>query len=179
MPEEIKQNPISGETKPAETEIQEKENTVLKSENQNWLKHRLEREREKATKQILNELGAESTEYAKEKLESIANYQKQISDLQNQIKLAKELEFKVEVLRGGIDEKFVDFVVHELKSKVSETEKFSDIFENFKNENPHYLKQSGNKGIKFSTSSNFEKKIEKKNISQEFNEAILRKLQKE
>lgn len=145
-----------------------------KSQANDNLKYRLEREREKGAKQILNELGISSVDEIKEiykKLEeTTANYEKsqKIADK------AKSAEQKLEVLKNGFDEKFVDFIVHEL----GETEDFAESLTKFKSENPQYLKNQST-GIKISTAPNFEKKNETNDFSKVFNEAILKRLYKE
>ena len=119
-------------------------------------KYRLERAKEQGAKQILSDLGANSLQSAKEKIEAVTNYEKQVSDLQKQIAQAKNLEYKVQAMQSGIDDKFVDFAIHELQSKVTDTENFSSLLAKFKEENPQYLRTQS--GVKFSTAPNFENK---------------------
>jgi hypothetical protein len=83
-------------------------------------------------------------------------------------------EQKLEVLKSGFDEKFVDFIVHEL----GQAENFSESLTKFKGENPQYLKNQ-DKGIKYSTAPNFENCYQNKDISKRFNEVIYKKICKE
>jgi regulator of protease activity HflC (stomatin/prohibitin superfamily) len=137
-----------------ETNEKAQESTQEKTQEIENLKYRIERAEKNKEKEILSELGAESFENVKKKLESVANYEKQVIELKGKIAKAETLKYKVEVLQSGFDDKFVDFVIHELQGKVSEKENFSEILKKFKEENPQYLKNQ-DKGIKFNTAPSF------------------------
>ena len=155
----------------------EQDKTVTEVEKQQTVdnfKHRLERAKEQGAKQVLNELGVTSTDEIKALLKKLEETTKNYEEAQKIAGRAKSAEQKLEVLKMGFDEKYADFIVHELR----ESKDFVDDLSKFKNENPHFLKNQ-NPGIKISTSPNFEKKNEIADLSKQFNELILKNLNKE
>lgn len=142
-----------------------------------YRKEREERVKRKAEKAVLNEFGVNSFDEIKEKLSSIDDYQKQIDALKSEINKSKINEYKLEVLKNGFDEKFVDFIAHELNGKVSENEDFSNVLSKFKEENPQFLKSQEN-GIKFSTAPNFESKVQQPINSYELMDNLIRRKNK-
>lgn len=153
--EEIKKTDISNSENENKNTL---ENTTEESQETkqsfDYRKEREERIKHKTEKAFLNEFGVNSLDEIKEKINSINDYQKQIDELKNEVNKSKINEYKVEVLKNGFDEKFVDYIVYELKGKVSESEGFSKILEKFKSENSQFLKSEN--PIKYSTAPNFE-----------------------
>ena len=177
---------MSNEEKIAQTEndnvINDNENV---SENQDtkqnfdYRKEREERIKNKAERAICNELGVKSIDEIKNALNSINGYKNQISELEKQVSEGKINQYKVQVLKAGIDEEFVDYVVDSLQKQVTEKEDFKTLLDKFKSEHPRYLRQSEYKQIKVNTSSNFESANKSKNFSEQFNDIIRRKIIKE
>ena len=137
--------------------------------NFDYKKEREERIKNKTEKAIFNELGVKSIEEIKEALNSIPELKKQVNE-------GKLNHCKLQTLKAGIDEEFVDFVVDKLNKQVTEKEDFKTLLDKFKNEHPRYLKQSQ---IKVNTASNFEGVNKTQNFSQRFNDIIRRKITKE
>lgn len=119
-----------------------------------YRKEREERVKRRTEKAFLNEFGANSIDEIKEKLGAIDDYKKQVDELRAEVNNSKINGYKVEVLKNGFDEKFVDFIVYSLKDKVNENEDFSTVLSKFKGENSQFLRSSN--PIKYSTAPNFE-----------------------
>ncbi len=168
---------MSEETKNEVTELQESNQEQASSEEitaedkKSFTKYRVERAEKNKEKEILSVLGVSSVEEAKNKISSIPEYEKKIAEFQEKNEKAKHLEYKVEAMKSGFDDKFVDFIVHELKGKVSENETFPSLLEKFKSENPQYLKNQSS-GIKISTAPNFENSFRGQNASEIINDLI-------
>lgn len=149
------------ETVKAETNNRENEVTNTAEEGQkakesfDYRKEREERIKHKTEKALLNEVGLTSLDEIKQKINSLSDYQKQIDELKNEVNKSKINGYKVEALKNGFDERFVDYIVYELKDRMSENEDFSKALKKFKAENGQFLKRE-DKGIKFSTAPNFE-----------------------
>jgi len=119
----------------------------------------------------LSRLGADSVESVEKRLEATKTYEKQIKELQNEIVKAETLKQKVEVMQSGIDDKFIDFVIHELQTKATENEDFSESLNKFKENNPQYLKTT-TQGVKFNTASSFEGTKTRQNANEIINHLI-------
>lgn len=147
MTKEIKQETISEVTEPYE-KIQEQEQ---KSDNQNWLKYRLERAKEQGVKQVFQDLGVESIDEVKEIYRKLEETTKSYQQMKTEADKARNYEQKLEVLKSGFDEKFVDYIAY----KLGQTENFTESLTKFKDENPQYLKNQSS-GIRINTSPSFE-----------------------
>ena len=144
-----------------------------------YKKEREERIKNRTEKAIFNELGVKSLEEIKKNFNLISDYEKQIEELEKQVNEGKNNQYKVQVLKAGIDEEFLDYVVDKLKKEVSEKEDFKTVLEKFKEKHPRYLKQAENRQIRVNTAPNLENISKGKNFSEKFNEIIRRKVTKE
>lgn len=131
-----------------------KEETKDTKQPFDYRKEREERVKRRTEKAFLNEFGANSIDEIKEKLGAVDTYKNQIEELKKEVNTSKINGYKVEVLKNGFDEKFVDFIVYSLKDKVNESEDFSSVLSKFKEENSQFLRNSNT--IKYSTAPNFE-----------------------
>lgn len=163
---------------PTEENVNKTEVTEQMSENKNQtndnFKYRLERAKEQGVKQVLTELGVTSIEEVKEIYKKLEETTKNYQQMKTEVDKSKVYQQKLEVLKSGFDEKFVDFIVHE----VGKSEDFSKGLEEFKRDNPQYLKNQET-SIKYNTSPNFENHYQSKDISKRFNEVIYQKICKE
>lgn len=169
--ENINQN-IQENSNISEPNISAEENS--KNQTNDNFKYRLERAKEQGVKQVLQDLGVESIDEVKQIYRKLEETTKNYQQMKTEADKAKNYEQKLEVLKSGFDEKFVDFIVHE----VGKSEDFSKELENFKKNNPQYLKNQET-GIKYSTSPSFENHYQNKDISKRFNEVIYQKICKE
>lgn len=169
--ENINQN-IQENSNISETNISAEENN--KNQINDNFKYRLERAKEQGVKQVLQDWGVESIDEVKQIYRKLEETTKNYQQMKTEADKAKNYEQKLEVLKSGFDEKFVDFIVHE----VGKSEDFSKELENFKKNNPQYLKNQET-GIKYSTSPSFENHYQNKDISKRFNEVIYQKICKE
>lgn len=148
------------------------------SENKNQtndnFKYRLERAKEQGVKQVLQDLGATSIDEVKGIYKKLEETTKNYQQMKTEVDKSKVYQRKLEVLKSGFDEKFVDFIVHE----VGKSENFSESLQKFKKDNPQYLKNQET-GIKYSTSPSFENHYQSRDISKRFNEVIYQKICKE
>lgn len=135
-------------------EAQSKELEATQKPAFDYRKEREERAKKRAEKAFLGELGVNSLDEIKSKINSLEEYRKEVEELKNEVNKSKVNGYKVEVLKNGFDEKFVDYIVYELKDKISENDDFSSLLGKFKKENSQFLKNSN--PIKFSTAPNFE-----------------------
>lgn len=144
--------------------------TEEKSQTNENFRYRLERAKKQGAEQILNELGVGSVDEIKKKLEkTTSDYEKARKEADEN----KSATQKLEVLKNGFDEEFVDFIVYSLR----ETEDFSKSLAKFKTEHPKFLKNQ-NSGIKISTAANFEKNSTSTDFSKQFGETLLNQLRK-
>ena len=154
------------------------DNTEQISENKNQtndnFKYRLERAKEQGVKQVLQDLGVESIDEVKEIYRKLEETTKNYQKMKTEADKARNYEQKLEVLKSGFDEKFVDYITYEL----GKSGNFSESLQKFKKDNPQYLKKQET-GIKYSTSPNFENNYKSKDISKRFNEVIYQKICKE
>lgn len=165
MTKEIKQETISEVTEPEE-KIQEQEQ---KSDNQNWLKYRLERAKEQGVKQVLQDLGVESIDEVKEVYKKLEETTKNYQQMKTEADKARNYEQKLEVLKSGFDEKFVDYIAY----KLGQTENFTESLTKFKDENLQYLKNQSS-GIRINTSPSFESQNQIKKSQDDFMNDIIR-----
>ena len=145
-----------------------------KNQTNDNFKYRLERAKEQGIKQVLQDLGVTSIDEVKGIYKKLEETTKNYQQMKIEVDKSKVYQRKLEVLKSGFDEKFVDFIVHE----VGKSEDFSKELENFKKNNPQYLKNQET-GIKYSTSPSFENHYQNKDISKRFNEVIYQKICKE
>ena len=161
----------------SKVETEEKEISLDQTEkqtNNDNFRYRLERAKEQGMKQVLKELNVSSMDEVRTILERLEEEQKNRDLVQEMTKRALSAEKTLEIIKSGFDEKYAKFIAHELdKSK-----DFKKDLSKFKEDNPHFLRNQ-NAGIKISTSPNFEKKNESKDLSARFNEFVLQKLHKE
>jgi hypothetical protein len=152
------------------TETAMNEEIHEKTEDQpfDYKKEREERIKHKVEKSFLSDLGVNSFDEVKKAFNSLDSYKKQVDELKNEVSKSKESERKLEVLKQGFDEKFVDYIVHELNNKSTENEDFSVLLQKFKDENSQFLKN--NTSIKFNTSPNFETSGKLKDSHQRMND---------
>lgn len=156
-----------------QTEVTE-QITENKNQTNDNFKYRLERAKEQGIKQVLTELGVTSIEEVKEIYKKLEETTKNYQQMKTEVDKSKVYQQKLEVLKSGFDEKFADFIVHEL----GKAEDFSKGLEEFKKNNPQYLKNQET-SIKYNTSPNFENHYQNKDISKRFNEVIYQKICKE
>ena len=158
------------------------ENTIIEEKQEeikqtyDYRKEREERIKNKTERAIFSELGVKSIDEIKEALNSINGYKNQITELEKQVNEGKLNHCKVQALKAGIDDEFVDFVVDKINKQVTDKEDFKTLLEKFKSEHPRYLRQSQ---IRVNTASNFEGTNKTRNFSQQFNDVIRRKITKE
>ena len=81
-----------------------------------YRKEREERIKNKAEKAIFSELGVKSIDEIKSIFDSVESFKKQISDLETKVKEGNLNKNRLEVLKSGIDDEFVDFVVDSLEA---------------------------------------------------------------
>lgn len=141
-----------------------------------YRKEREERIKNKTERAIFNELGVKSIDEIKDALNSINGYKNQITELEKQVSEGKINRCKVQALKAGIDDEFVDFVVDKINKQVTDKEDFKTLLDKFKSEHPRYLRQSQ---ITVNTASNFEGMNKTRNFSEKFNDVIRRKITKE
>ena len=156
-----------------ENENLEKTQEVKENQDFDYKKYREERIKNRVEKSIFKDLGVQNLDEIKEKFSLIDSYKTQIQNLEEKAKELETNKYKFEVLKSGIDEEFVDFVVDKLQKQVSDKKDFLSLFSNFKENNPRFLKQSK---ITVSTSPNFETNSKINSFSQKFNSAIRNKL---
>lgn len=114
-----------------------------------YRKAREERIIRSTEKRILKDLGEESFEDIKLKLE-----EKQ--KLQKELELQKTNGLKLNVYSQGFDDQFVDFIAHDVSKKLKDGETFEDALKRYKKDHPQFLRASTK--IKFNTSPDFENK---------------------
>ena len=156
-----------------ENENLEKTQEVKENQDFDYKKYREERIKNRIEKSIFKDLGVQNLDEIKEKFSLIDSYKTQIQNLEEKAKELETNKYKFEVLKSGIDEEFVDFVVDKLQKQVSDKKDFSSLLSNFKENHPKFLKQSK---ITVSTSPNFETNSKINSFSQKFNSAIRNKL---
>jgi hypothetical protein len=122
------------------------------TEKFDFVKERVERAKNQTEKAILAQLGVNSLSDVKQKFTSLENFKKDVENLKNELSKAKLNEYKIELLKSGFDERFLNFAVSEINEKVTENKNFLDILEEYKKENPQFLKQ--NDFIKMKTAPN-------------------------
>lgn len=138
-----------------------------------YRKQREERIKSKVEKAFLSEFGAKSMEDLKKDFKLIDDYRSEIDDLKNQLNESKSNGYKLEALKSGIDEEFIDYVADKLQKQITQKDDFKSLLGKFKAEHPRYLKQSG---IKINTSPNFENSGKGQSFSEAFNGVIKRKI---
>ena len=156
-----------------ENENLEKTQEVKENQDFDYKKYREERIKNRVEKSIFKDLGVQNLDEIKDKFSLIDTYKTQIQNLEEKAKELETNKYKFEVLKSGIDEEFVDFVVDKLQKQVSDKKDFSSLLSNFKENHPKFLKQSK---ITVSTSPNFETNSKINSFSQKFNNAIRNKL---
>lgn len=129
-------------------DIKDNEEIIENKPQFDYRKAREERIIRSTEKRILRDLGEESFEAVKNKLEEKINMQKEL-DLQ------KNNGLKLNVYSQGFDDQFVDFVAHDVSKKLKEGETFEEALKRYKKDHPQFLR-STNK-IKFNTTPDFEK----------------------
>lgn len=154
--------------------IEEKQEETKQSYD--YRKEREERIKNRTEKAILGELGAKSFDEVKEALSSIDGYKNKITELEKEVSEGKLNHCRLQTLKAGIDEEFVDYVVDKLSKQVNEKQNFKTLLDKFKGEHPRYLRQSQ---IRVNTSSNFEGASKTHSFSEQFNDVIRKKITKE
>ena len=154
-------------------EITEVEDT---KQSFDYRKEREERIKNKSEKAIFSELRVKSIDEIKSIFDSVESFKKQISDLEEKVKEGNLNKNRLEVLKSGIDDEFVDFVVDSLNKQVSDTQDFSSLLSKFKEEHPKYLKNYESTQIKLNTSPNFEGINKSQDFSHAFSNAVRNKL---
>lgn len=156
-----------------ENENLEKTQEVKENQDFDYKKYREERIKNRVEKSIFKDLGVQNLDEIKDKFSLIDMYKTQIQNLEEKAKELETNKYKLEVLKSGIDEEFVEFVVDKLQKQVSDKKDFLSLLSNFKENHPKLLKQSK---ITVSTSPNFETNSQINSFSQKFNNAIRNKL---
>lgn len=137
-----------------------------------------------------------STEY--KSIVEYSNLKKKLEDLSTQIQsqdaVAQEMEtlkskneelnklyedsktnyYKLQVLKSGINDRFVDFVTSEVKGMVNSKKDFNKALEEYKNDNPQFLNEQ--KKINISTTPTIGNKSELTDTNRLINDFIRRKL---
>lgn len=135
--------------------VQENSNISAEENSKNQIndnfKYRLERAKEQGVKQVLQDLGVESIDEVKEIYRKLEETTKSYQQMKTEADKARNYEQKLEVLKSGFDEKFVDYIAY----KLGQTENFTESLTKFKGENPQYLKNQSS-GIRINTSPSFE-----------------------
>lgn len=154
------------------TEIQNNSNEEDQKSKKpfDYKKEREERIKHKAEKTFLSEIGANSMEEIKEKLDKLDGYVNELNNLKSELEQSKLNGYKVEILKNGFDDRFTDYIVHDLKSKVNGETSFGDALTKYKEENPQFLKSE--KGIKYTTSSDFESGKSVKSFNDRMNDFL-------
>lgn len=148
----------------------EKIDEDIKEESKfDYRKAREERIIRNTEKRILKELCEDSFEDIKEKLES---YKETLKELESQ----KENGRKLNVFSAGFDDKFVDFVTHEVSKTMGENDKFEDVLKKYKQEHPQFLKDTSK--LQFTTSPDFESKPIKQSNHSKMNDFFRGKINK-
>ena len=163
-----------------ETTNENEENTEIQNnsneENQtskksfDYKKEREERIKHKAEKTFLSEIGATSMEEIKQKLESLDTYASELNNLKSELEKSKLNGYKVEILKNGFDDRFTDYIVHDIKGKITEDTSFEEVLKQYKETNPQFLKSE--KGIKYTTSPDFESGKSVKSYNERMNDFL-------
>lgn len=130
-----------------EDQIQEQETEKQEETEQpsfDYRKAREERIIRNTEKRILKDLGEESFESIKEKLNEKVKIQKELDEQKNNGR-------KLNVYSQGFDDKFVDFVTHDVCSKIKDGETFEEALKKYKKDHPQFLRET--KKIQFTNSS--------------------------
>lgn len=152
--EEKTQETIETTNETTETQETTLEENQTSKKSFDYKKEREERIKHKAKKTFLSEIGATSMEEIKQKLESLDTYASELNNLKSELEKSKLNGYKVEILKNGFDDRFTDYIVHDIKGKITEDTSFEEVLKQYKEANPQFLKSE--KGIKYTTSSDFE-----------------------
>jgi hypothetical protein len=157
-----------------ETQENIQENTTEENQTSkqpfDYKKEREERIKHKTEKNFLNEIGVKSMDEIKQKLESLDTYVNELNNLKSELEKSKVNGYKVEILKSGFDDRFADYIVHDLQSQVSEGKDFNKELNKYKESNPQFLKNE--KAIKYTTSSDFESSKSATSTNQRMNDFL-------
>lgn len=157
----MEDNTVSQETKEQVERNHEESNEISEEPKFDYRKAREERLIKSTEKRILKELGEDSFESIKNKLLAKVELEK---ELKNQIDNGRKLK----VYSEGFDDKFVDFVAHEVFTHKKENEDFSEALKSYKKNNPQFLRSNK---IEFNRSSaDFENRSHKYSSNQQMND---------
>lgn len=150
-----------------------KENTIEDSQEEkpqfDYKKAREERIIRSTEKKILRELGEDSFENVKTKLQEKLKIQKELE-------LQKNNGLKLHVYSQGFDDQFVDFVAHDVNSNLKEGETFEEALKKYKKDHPQFLRNTTK--IKFNTTPDFEKQQYSSSSHQRMNDFFRGKINK-
>jgi hypothetical protein len=133
--------------------ITENKNISENMDKFDYVKERVERAKNQTEKAILTDLQVNSLEDAKQKFQALEIFKKDVENLKNELSKAKISEYKVELLKNGFDERFLNFAISEINEKVTENKNFLSVLEEYKKKNPHFLRQTD--FVKLKTAPNF------------------------
>lgn len=153
---------MESETKPQIDETVEQTEKVEDHQVQfDYKKAREDRIIRSTEKRILRELGEESFESIKTKLEEKLK-------LQKELELQKSNGLKLNVYSQGFDDQFVDFVAHDVSKKLKEGETFEEALKKYKKDHPQFLRNTSK--IKFNTTPDFENSSKTHSSHQKMND---------